>query len=354
MTTSVGTFAGLQILDRAADLPAEWDTLSGDNFYLRSTFLQFIETVDSCEQRYCIFRDARGVIDTILMTYVRHDFNLFMFTPIRAALRVTFIYVPLSVTRPGYAGHEQMLPEVAAYLRAIKGYKVFLNTRRGFRLEGFAQTTTFPRCMLRLRWNRFEDYLESMRSGYRRRYRIALRKSQPLTYRMLADNREFNDELYRLYEQVYDNSPYRIEKLSKSFFQGPHCKIFVYELAARPVGFVQLIENGSELIFEFVGFDHALNGQYDIYISLLLRIVEHGIANGFKIINFGQTADEAKLKLGSRYRPLFALLHHSNVVTNFLTRLFINAIGYKPLDQDKFHIFKDQTNRPAAEEQAHG
>jgi hypothetical protein len=84
-----------------------------------------------------------------------------------------------------------------------------------------------------------------------------------------------------------------------------------------------------------------LNNRHDIYISLLLRIVEYGIANRFRTINFGQTADEAKLKLGCRYRPLFGLLHHSNPILNFLTRTFINAIGYKPLDQDRFHVFNN-------------
>ena len=49
---------------------------------------------------------------------------------------------------------------------------------------------------------------------------------------------------------------------------------------------------------------HKLNHDYDIYISLLLKIIEYGIKNKFKIIDFGQTADEAKLKLAVNMKSM--------------------------------------------------
>lgn len=329
----------VDVFEHADDLPDAWDQHAGDNFYLKKDFLCFIENIDPCEQKYCIFRNENDTIDTILMTYVRHHFNLFMFSPIKISLSVTFIYVPVSVTRPGFSSQGAMLSEVSHYLRQIKGYKVILNTAKGFHLPKFVQATTFPRCVLEIKWDALEGYLQSLRSNYRRRYRLALKRSQSLKLRILTNNHDFDDHLYSLYEEVYESSKYRIEKLSKEFFQGPQARILVYSLGEQDVGFIQLIENGSELIFEFVGFDHKLNKEYDIYISLLVRIVEYGILHGFKTIDFGQTADEAKLKLGSRYQPLYVLLHHSNIFVHSLTRLFINVIGYKPLDQDKFHVF---------------
>ncbi|MBI9103207.1 MAG: GNAT family N-acetyltransferase [Spirochaetales bacterium] len=338
-----------RVYQRAEELPGEWDDLTGDNFYLKKDFLEFIEETDPCGQRYYIFHHENGEADTILMTYSRSRFNLFMFTPLKASLSITFIYVPLSVTRPGYAGREELLPEVSRFLRSIKGYKLFLNTREDFSLPGFIQTTTFPRCVLALKWKSLDEYLKDLRSSYRRRYRLALKRSAPLSFRMLENNEEFDDRLYSLYEEVYEASPYRIEKLGKAFFQGPQTRIFVYSLDGLDVGFIQLIENGKELIFEFVGFDHALNRQYDIYISLLVRIVEYGINNGFTTIDFGQTADEAKLRLGTRYQALYALLHHSNPLVHGLTRLFINKIGYKPLDQDHFHVFHHKNNLQKSE-----
>lgn len=335
----------MELFRSALTLPPEWDTLCGENLYLKREFLAFIESVDSCDQTYCIFRDARGSIDTILMTYVRHNFNLFMFTPVKASLRMTFVYVPLSVTRPGFVCRGKTTDQVAAYVKSIKGYTLFLNTSKGFLLPGFIQLKTFPRCVLDLRWRSFDDYLKSLRSGYRHRYKKALAKSKSLTYRILEDNRAFDDLLYALYCEVYGNSPYKIEKLSKEFFQGTFFKIGVFEKAGVPVGFIQLIENRPELIFEFVGFDHRLNHDHDIYISLLLKIVEYGIDRQFARIDFGQTADEAKIKLGSRYQPLYALLRHSNPLVHSITGNFARAIEYKPLDENKFHVFKDPVSQ---------
>jgi hypothetical protein len=329
---------------QASNLPAEWDILAGDNFYLKKDFLTFLEGVDACNQKYIIFYDSNNHIDTILMTYTRNKFNLFMFTPIKVALTATFIYVPLSVTRPGYAGPVKLREQVATYLQQIQGYKVFLNTPKHFTLPGFVQTTNFPKCVLSLRWNSLQDYLNNLRSGYRRRYKLALKRSSPLKLRVLNNNLDFDDRLYSLYEEVYNASKYRIEKLSKGFFQGPQTKILVYSLGTKDIGFVQLIENGTELIFEFVGFDHAYNKQYDTYISLLVQIVDYGIKHGFATIDFGQTADDAKLKLGCRYQPLYVLLHHSNPIIHFFTKVFINKIGYKPLDQDTFHVFNQTSS----------
>ncbi len=335
----------MELYRSALDLPPEWDGLCGDNPYMYKDFLMFMESIDRCEQSYAVFRNSRGGVDTVAMTYVRHDFNLLMFTPFKVSLRMTFVYVPLSVTRPGFITRGEAVAEAADFFRSIKGFMIVLNVSRDFRLPGFGRAKTFPRCVLDIRWNDFGDYMGSLRSGYRHRCKKALARSERLTYRILADNNDFDDRLYALYEEVYDNSPYKIERLPKDFFRGPFFKIGVFELNGVPVGFIQLMENGSELIFEFVGFNHRLNNEYDIYISLLLKIVEYGIEHSFAKIDFGQTADEAKLKLGCRYEPLYALLHHSNPLLNALLGAFARTIEYKPLDERAFHVFKSGDSR---------
>jgi hypothetical protein len=324
----------------AHELPMEWDDLCGDNPYMRREFLRFIESVDCCNQSYAAFRNSRGAIDTIVMTYVRRHFNLLMFTPVKVGLRMTFVYVPLSVTRPGIITRGETVADVACFLRNIRGFSGVFNTTRDFRLRGFGQATTFPRCILDIKWNSFAEYLAALRSGYRHRYKKALHRSEGLAYRMLSDNREFDDRLYGLYEEVYNASPHKIEKLPKEFFRGPFFKIGVLEKAGIPVGFIQLVENGPELVFEFVGFSHELNNEYDIYICLLLKIVEYGIEHSFERIDFGQTADEAKLKLGCRYEPLYVLLRHSNPLVNALLRACTGIIEYKPIDEHAFHVFR--------------
>jgi hypothetical protein len=134
-----------------------------------------------------------------------------------------------------------------------------------------------------------------------------------------------------------------VEKLSKGFFMGEFFKIFVLEDAGGVHGFAQLLENGSELIFEFVGVDYRTNGVYDTYHRMLLEIVDYGIKSGFETIDFGQTADDTKLKLGCEYTYLWAYLHHHNLLLRQFCRLIAPIIQYKPLTAD-FRVFREENS----------
>ena len=88
--------------DSASELPAEWDSVIGDNLYLSREFVSFMESVDKCGQKYYMLYDD-GVLDSVFMTCVRKKYNLAMFTKLNLFTKMTLVYVPLSVTRPGVA-----------------------------------------------------------------------------------------------------------------------------------------------------------------------------------------------------------------------------------------------------------
>lgn len=330
----------MEIYNYAKDLPQDWDQKLGSNLYLRKEFLEFMERVDDTPKKYYIFRNKSGEIDTLFMTHFRTGYNLTMFSKIKTSIKMTFIYIPLSISRPGIIYGEETKEDVAGFLRKMKGYKIILNTEENYDLQGFTKGLTCPRCVLKIRWHTFDDYMNDLRSNYRYRYKKAFAKSKDLKMYFLEDNQEFSEELYGLYLQVYENSPYKLEKLKIDFFRDNRFKIFVLEDNSKPQGFIQLLENEKELIFEFVGFEHKNNHVYDIYIRMLLEIVRYGIEGGFETIDFGQTADEAKLKLGCKYQKLYALLNHSNPLVNWCANKISRFIQYKPLDDHKFRVFK--------------
>lgn len=326
-------------VERASDLPAEWDDVVGDNLYLRRDFLAFMETCEACGQRYHFIRDADGRLDTVYLTYVRHRYNLAMFTPHNLYVTMTFVYVPLSVTRPGIEWG-RCRDEALAHIRSLRGYKLILNLPPGD-YPGFATGLTCSQCVLPVSWSTFEDYLASLRSHYRHRYRKALRNSAGLRLRRLADPSEFDERLYQLYLQVVGHSRLVIETLSIDFFRGHWFEIFVLEDDHGPQGFVQLLPNGSELIFEFIGLNYATSHTYDTYQRMLLEIVRYGIEHGFATIDFGQTADDTKLKLGCDYLTLHAALHHSNPLVMFGARRLSKHLEYRPLTT-AFQVFKGE------------
>ena len=86
--------------------------------------------------------------------------------------------------------------------------------------------------------------------------------------------------------------------------------------------------------------DYEYNNVFDTYHRILLEIVKYGIEHGFKTIDFGQTADESKLKLGSKYIMLYAYLHHSCKFINAVNKKLAKHIQYKPISID-YKVFKE-------------
>ncbi len=323
--------------DSVSELPNEWDSVVGDNIYLTRKFLAFMETVDREKKTYYGVYDSSGKLDTVFETIERRGYNLGMFTRLNFKIKITMVYVPLSVTRPGIE-YGECLEEAAEFIRGLKGYKIFLNLP-DMELNGYAKGLTCPKCVLKIRWSSFDEYMDSLRSNYRYRFRKALKKAAPLKLRYLNSGEEFTDEMYKLYEQVYDKSRIRVEKLTPEFFRGEFFRIFVLEDGEGVRGFVQLLANGDELVFEFVGLDYSVQSKYDTYLAMLLEIIRYAIEHGFKTVDFGQTADDTKLKLGSEYIYLYAYLNHKNRLLNAVCKKLAHRLEYRPVTE-KFDVFK--------------
>ena len=319
------------------DVPKEWDNVIGDNIYMSIEFLSFMEKVDKCEPRYYMLYDDE-ILDSVFMTYTRPKYNMAMFTKFNIIQKMRMVYVPLSVTRPGIA-YNKHLDKVFEYIKTIKGPKMILNLE-DYNPEGYAKGKTCPKCILTNNFKSFDEYMSKLRSGYRRRFRQAFEKSKDLKLEYLENNEDFTEEMYNCYLQVYNKSRVRVEKLPIDFFRGKYFKIFKLTYLDKVVGFCQLLPNDTELIFEFVGVDYNYNEQFDTYHRILLEIVKYGIENNFKTIDFGQTADESKLKLGSKYTMLYAYLHDTNKIKNFINKKLARFIEYKPITQE-FKVFKE-------------
>lgn len=328
------------IIQRHAEkLPAEWDILACGNPYMQRDFLSFIERTERDYQpEYYLFYDS-DILDSCFVAFCNHKFDIAMFTKISFFRKVTLVYLPMSVTRPGII-LGKLRKDVLETIRKIKGYKLVLNMEDDD-APGFATGWTCPKCILDIRWKSFEEYMFSLRSDYRNRLKKVFSRSKELKVRLIDNRKEFDDAMYQMYLNVLNHSKTKIETLSLAYFQERFFKIFVAELDGQAVGFVQLLENGKELIFEFVGLDYQYNSKYQVYHRLLNEIIKYGIENHFESIDFGQTADEIKLKLGCRYEYLYAWLHHSNKIVNYLCKKFADKIVYKPIDVN-YRVFKEE------------
>ena len=326
--------------DSAENLPPEWDRCALSNPYLSRASLRTLERTNPCSQRYVAFYDTEGNIDSLMVLY-KLKLNVLTFSSLKWPLEVTIVGVPCSVSAPGYWTRQSTRLLFQEYLGAIKGLVVILNSGGGLSLPDWAQGVTLPSCILPLSYDSFEDYLYSMRSHYRYRYRKALRKGSPLEVVKLEHNECFGDDLYELYEQVHDNSAFKLEKLPRSFFQQTDAEVHVFSADGVPVGFVQLRQHAVDMHFLFGGLDYSQSSRFDTYVNMLLFIVRESIARGCRLIDFGQTAEDAKAKLGCHLQPKSMYVHHANPLLNFAIRRVIHFFDYNTPDCD-FRVFKEQ------------
>ncbi|MDP3487320.1 MAG: GNAT family N-acetyltransferase [Bacillota bacterium] len=327
-------------MNSADNLPAEWDLCVKSYPHLLRASLGVLERTNPCSQKYVAFLNQAGTIDSAMVLY-RLKLNLLTYSSLSLPVEVTMVGIPCSVAAPGYIAGEQTRAEFESYVSAVNGLVVILNSEGDLFLPAWSQGVTLPSCRLRLSHSSFAEYLGSMRSHYRYRYRTALKKGRPLHAERLEDNGSFGDDLYALYEQVYEKSGFKLEKLPITFFQQAEADIYVFNALGVPVGFVQLKQHAAEMQFLFGGIDYSQSSKYDTYVNMLLFIVQESIARKCKQIDFGQTAEDAKAKLGCKLHGKFMYVRHSNALLNLCLRQLIRFFDYKAPSCD-FRVFNEK------------
>lgn len=313
-----------RVYEDAASLPSVWDQLAEDNLFLKKKKLYMLEQLNPCSQTYHL-NEEKG----IAFAAYRLRLDLFTFSKhLSFKVPIHIIGVPLSVSKPGYVMADKGDGgTLAAYIRTLKGFYVVLNAQDGLPLS---RGLTLPTCKLMMRWRSVDEYISDMRSHYRYRLQKARRKFSTVQVTTLEDNRLFDEEMYNLYLEVYERSNEKLEKLEIDFFKTFPSTIVKFAVNHEAIGFVQLVENHEELIFLFGGFKHHLNQAYDLYMNMLVEIIDYGIKGGCTVIDFGQTAEETKLKLGAQQQSKYMYVHHSHALCNAVIGKLIHRFSYKP------------------------
>ena len=262
--------------------------------------------------------------------------DIFNFIPkLSLRLPIKIIGKPYSISEKGYMGENDA---VSALIKTTKGLNLVLNGERGLDLP-YAYTLSSH--VFHNRFASFEHYLESLRSHYRYRVKKALIKSSELMIHKI-NQKDFDASHHQLYLEVYQNSKDKLECLSLAFFREFPSEIVEFKRrdTGELVGFVQLVQESTKLTFLFGGFKQERVRTYDLYMAMLLEIIRIGIDRGVSIIEFGQTAEETKLKLGCMAVEKYLYVHHSNKVLHFLIARLLPLLSYKP-HSIAYNVFKD-------------
>ena len=198
-----------------------------------------------------------------------------------------------------------------------------------------------------------DSYLAALRSRYRQCVRKSMDKSRAgnLRYERLTDTGTiislYTPSLHRLYEAVALSSKHRLELLPLSFFQ---C------LARRLPGLVglTLVHSGDSVVafnwnlfhggiyhFLFAGLDYELNSRYDLYFNLMYAEMDYAFRAGSEKIEFGQTADDFKIRLGCIQEQRYFYIKAVGPVASLILKVAGNLLLPEPPPPPTHHVFRD-------------
>lgn len=327
----------IKYITKTDELPVEWDDIAG-NYFRQIKFLKHAERYNPCNQRYYLCLENKKLNAAAIVYSLQLD--LLTFIRLKSPLRMNIVGVPCSVSTQGIFGNEPGIKILKKYIfKNEKGLTLALNLDHK-PTGNYATGKTLPTIVMNNRFESWNDYTGSLRSGYRRRLKHINYNENGITFKKIQCH-EFTEEMYCLYLEVYKKSRDKLEKLSFSFFKNlpDDFNLLVCFLKNKVIGWHITLYNNEIFYFFLGGVYYNLNKDYNTYFRLLSSIVKEGIERKSKIIELGQTAEIPKMRLGGEPVNLFMEAHHTNVFINKLLKWFSFLLEYKKTIV-KHHSFK--------------
>ena len=307
--------------------------------------LTFLEQTNPCRQKYYLYKKV------ILVSYVNEMEIIHLPGNRSLKLRLNIIGLPLSLSRSGYFFDSSakettvnLIGILKEFANSIKGTTILINADRDI-WKGCLAAETF---VFHNRFSSFQEYLDAMRSSYRKKAVTILKKGQGLIFTRVEKG-GFTEEHYSLYLSVNRRTVKKLLTMPFEYFRDSDAVVFeIRDRDNRLLAFVQLKELEGDLYFILCGFEKTdslpeNSGQLhhiDLYFNLLYFIVRYGIENGYRNIIFGQTSGESKSKVGCVEERKYIYVTSSNPLMKAYFRIFPGVYSVKPYDVTH-NVFRD-------------
>jgi hypothetical protein len=257
--------------------------------------------------------------------------NIFTFSNIASPFEMKVIGIPASVATEPIIGNRDEFPFLLAEIVKLeKGLILGLNFTQDYLNGQVLNMRTLPTIVWRKNNADIHEYEKSLRHNYRRRIQ-RVRKKFSNVKSVESDCSVFSQEHYSLYLQIMNKTTTRLETLSLECFKNLPSNFGLTTYYANDIMLCWHIicKDEPALFFFFGGMNYPLQSHYASYHNNLLGIVSHAFQNGYKEIDFGQTAEIAKINLGGELSERRMFLYHKNPVYFSIIRLFRKLISYE-------------------------
>ena len=192
---------------------------------------------------------------------------------------------------------------------------------------GFTRVPSMPMTTLNIEYKDFDDYLSrnlspATRGKIRRKLRVAERAQPPITMTVETDATAIVDDIYPLYEKVFQRSPMQFEKLTKEFMSEigkrmpDKVRFFVWRQDTRIIAFGLCTIQADNICHEYVGFDYSVAFDLNLYYRVFHDIIEWAIANGYKRFYSGSLNYDPKWHLRQSLYPVDLYVRHTSGIVN--------------------------------------
>ena len=304
-----------------------WDKLATCYFQKRE-FLSILHKYNSCEQRYYeLYRNGELVAGTVIYTL---RLNLLTFSKLSVPFKMQVIGLPISVsTIPIIGDSSEFEYFINELLKIEKGLILGLNFSFDFYNGKVVNMRTLPTIVLKKKFQNMEEYTQSLRYNYRRRLNSIQKKFKNVRS-IVTDCSTFTMDHYMLYLQIMGNTTTKLETLSLELFKNlpQNFILTTHYFNDTMLSWQICCKDNETLYFFFGGMNYQLRDAYHSYHNNLISILKESFKSNYQSIDFGQTAERAKISLGGELDERIMFLYHKNPMILFMLRLFRPIITY--------------------------
>lgn len=217
---------------------------------------------------------------------------------------------------------------------------------------GYIKAHNLPKAKIKIRWNAFDEYLNSMRSSFRCKILKNIKKCTDANVKIRAI-REFSGNAGDL-KRLYDNTCGRAkevqrEPFAETFFQninkylGDKSILLLAEKDSKPVGFMLLLVNDRELMTTVIGLDYSCSQECCTYFNLFYKTIELAIEMKMDRVDMGITTLDPKRDMGSDVISLNMYMKHHNPLFHKTIPFLFDMITPPDTTLPR-NVFKDNNN----------
>lgn len=305
---------------------ARWDSLHTTKNALSSRYLHAIERAKlNCSFRYFLAEQNNQIVGATLGYFTHFP----LFGPFHV---LTFIGgSPVDLGFPFYFQQHAPKKEIFSLLvqamidESRKSHARYIALRDFWTPESidaygqvlkqysFRQVPLFDDAFLPIVWHSFEEYLSALRAEYRKTIRRESRRVAAAGYRLEIIHGSVGEPLFidmeRLWRYLYDKYRDRDQLiLPRGYFREvtalPESTALLLFREQRLVAFDLLLEKGELLDSTYCGIDYSLTGKDPVHRYLGYEIVRYAIEHQFKVVDFGISNEQNKLRVGCSLRSI--------------------------------------------------